>query len=154
MASVILFMVGSLLSALAQNMTVLIMARHDRDKFQHITSHPGSRCWGHDQVTTASYVTELRICLNAIALNHSLSANDSLVSIVIVDLVPMRESPKYQGMLGGVFSISSVLGPILVSLAFAGSGKLALNCKHLTQTLLMRWIYSPRVVSLLVSNLP
>ncbi|RUP45464.1 hypothetical protein BC936DRAFT_148157 [Jimgerdemannia flammicorona] len=39
----------------------------------------------------------------------------SLVSIVIADLVPLRDSPKYQGLIGGVFSLSSVLGPILVS---------------------------------------
>ncbi|RUS31208.1 major facilitator superfamily domain-containing protein [Jimgerdemannia flammicorona] len=37
----------------------------------------------------------------------------SLVSIVIADLVPLRDSPKYQGLIGGVFSLSSVLGPIL-----------------------------------------
>ncbi|RUP46018.1 hypothetical protein BC936DRAFT_147448 [Jimgerdemannia flammicorona] len=37
----------------------------------------------------------------------------SCVMIIISDIVPLRERGKYQGLLGGVFSLSSVVGPLL-----------------------------------------
>ncbi|CAG8465673.1 10607_t:CDS:2 [Ambispora leptoticha] len=37
----------------------------------------------------------------------------SLVMIIISDIVPLRERGKYQGILGGTFTISSVLGPLI-----------------------------------------
>ncbi|RIA88399.1 major facilitator superfamily domain-containing protein [Glomus cerebriforme] len=37
----------------------------------------------------------------------------SLVMVIISDIVPLQESGKYQGIIGAVFSISSVMGPLL-----------------------------------------
>jgi MFS family permease len=37
----------------------------------------------------------------------------SLAMTIIADITPMRERGKYQGIMGGVFAISSVCGPLL-----------------------------------------
>ncbi|CAG8592801.1 12488_t:CDS:1 [Ambispora leptoticha] len=37
----------------------------------------------------------------------------SLVMIIISDIVPLRERGKYQGIIGGTFTISSVVGPLI-----------------------------------------
>jgi len=36
-----------------------------------------------------------------------------LVLIIISDIVSLKDRGKYQGMIGGVFGISSVVGPLL-----------------------------------------
>lgn len=43
------------------------------------------------------------------------------VTLIIFSLVPLRKQPLFQGAFGGVFGLSSVLGP-LVGGAFASSG--------------------------------
>ena len=37
----------------------------------------------------------------------------SLVSIIISDIVSLQDRGKYQGMIGAVFGIASVIGPLL-----------------------------------------
>lgn len=37
----------------------------------------------------------------------------SMVMIIITDIVSLRDRGKYQGMLGAVFGLSSVIGPLL-----------------------------------------
>ena len=37
----------------------------------------------------------------------------SLAMVIISDIVPLQENGKYQGIISAVFSISSVVGPIL-----------------------------------------
>lgn len=42
-----------------------------------------------------------------------------LVYIIISDIVSLQDRGKYQGMIGGVYGISSVIGPLLGG-AFTG----------------------------------
>jgi MFS family permease len=37
----------------------------------------------------------------------------SLAIIIISDIVSLQDRGKYQGMIGGVYGISSVIGPLL-----------------------------------------
>jgi MFS family permease len=37
----------------------------------------------------------------------------SLAMTIIADITPMRERGKYQGLIGAVFAVSSVCGPLL-----------------------------------------
>jgi MFS family permease len=34
-------------------------------------------------------------------------------SVIMIDLIPLRKRPKYQGLLGAVFGLSSILGPLI-----------------------------------------
>ena len=34
-------------------------------------------------------------------------------SVIMIDLVPLRKRPKYQGLLGAVFGLSSIIGPLI-----------------------------------------
>ena len=43
----------------------------------------------------------------------------SLVMVIIADIVPLQDRGKYQGIVGAVFGVSSVIGPLLGG-AFTG----------------------------------
>lgn len=73
--SIIIFLIGSILSGLSQNMTQLIIFR-------------GIQGIGGGAVMANSFT-------------------------IIGDLFPPRERGKWQGMLGGVFGLSSVIGPLV-----------------------------------------
>jgi MFS family permease len=45
--------------------------------------------------------------------NISLFPIIRLVYIIISDIVSLRDRGKYQGIIGGVFGISSIIGPLL-----------------------------------------
>ena len=47
------------------------------------------------------------------------SGISSLVMIIISDIVSLQDRGKYQGMIGGVYGVSSVVGP-LIGGAFTG----------------------------------
>ena len=36
-----------------------------------------------------------------------------LVMVIIADIVPLQDRGKYQGIVGAVFGVSSVIGPLL-----------------------------------------
>ncbi|MFP5313746.1 MAG: DHA2 family efflux MFS transporter permease subunit, partial [Actinomycetes bacterium] len=75
MAAIVLFMAGSVVGALAENMGVLITAR----------------------------------------VIQGLGGGGLMIlsQAIIADVVPARERGKYMGVMGGVFAISSVAGPLL-----------------------------------------
>jgi MFS family permease len=43
----------------------------------------------------------------------------SLVMVIIADIVPLQDRGKYQGLIGSVYGVSSVVGPLLGG-AFTG----------------------------------
>jgi EmrB/QacA subfamily drug resistance transporter len=75
MAAIVLFMIGSVVGALANDMAVLITAR----------------------------------------VIQGLGGGGLMIlsQAVIADVVPARERGKYMGMMGGVFAVASVAGPLL-----------------------------------------